>query len=263
MNKKIPLQMTQAGGYQFLVHSFDEFIGKSIRLGIVYEEAITKSVLAIVPKQGNIIDVGANIGSHTLLFADHVLLGGGLVYAFEPQRLVFQQLCANVALNKLPNVHAFQCLVGHANVLTSLSDVYIDDIYSESNRKTVDFFAERPQNFGGRCIGDGVEQVEMRRLDELRLANVRLLKVDVEGCEPLVFWGARELIARERPFIWFERNNKGVSQKIAEILQLPENIKNFDIINYCTQELAYPSVVPIGGPNFLCSPVKISAKPIS
>jgi FkbM family methyltransferase len=262
MHKKIPLKLAQASGYQFLIHSYDEFIGKSIQAGMVYEEAVIRTVLSIIPRNGNIIDVGANLGSHTVLFADHVLPGGGEVHAFEPHRLIFQQLCANIALNKLPNVHAFQFLLGHIDTMASLSDVYVDDIYSKSNNQAVDFCAERSQNFGGRSIGKGAEKVPMRRLDGFRFNNVRLLKVDVEGSEPLVFWGAKELIARERPFIWFERNNKGASREIDEILPLPDNVRNFDIVNYCTKELGYPSVVPIGGPNYLCSPVQIDAKPV-
>jgi FkbM family methyltransferase len=260
-NSKIHSKLVQAGGYQFLVNMYDEFIGKAIQAGIVYEEAIIRTVLSILPRTGNIIDVGANLGSHTILFADHVLPGGGKVYSFEPQRLVYQQLCANVALNRLPNVHTYQALLGHTDTLTSLSDVYTDDIYSKGNNLSVDFCAERPQNFGGRSIGKGNEEVQMYQLDRFNFAGVRLLKVDVEGSEPLVFWGAKELIRRERPFIWFERNNKGISAQMNEVLTLPNEVRNFDIVEYCTKQLAYPSVVPIGGPNYLCSPVPISSRP--
>lgn len=259
MSKKIPLKLVNAGGYQFLVHSYDEFIGKSIQTGVVYEENITKAVLSIISRQGNIIDVGANLGSHTVLFANHVLPGGGAVYAFEPQRLVFQQLCANIALNKLPNVHAFQLLVGHAHTATTMSDVYVDDIYSASNNQPVDFCAARPQNFGGRAIGAGTEEVQMRPLDAFHFKDIRLLKVDVEGSEPLVFWGAKDLIARERPFIWFERNNKVISTETENVLQLPDEVKNFDVVDYCVKKLGYPSVVPIGGPNYMCCPVRVTA----
>ena len=52
------------------------------------------------------LDVGANIGCHTVPFAK--LVGeSGRVVAFEPQRLVFQNLCANLALNALTNVYVY------------------------------------------------------------------------------------------------------------------------------------------------------------
>ena len=60
-------------------------IAAAIQAGIVYEESIIKTVLSILPRSGNIIDVGANLGTHSILFADHVLPGGGNVCSFEPQ----------------------------------------------------------------------------------------------------------------------------------------------------------------------------------
>ena len=159
---------------------------------------------------------------------------------------MYQQLCANIALNRLPNIYAYQLLLGHTDTLTSPSDVYTDDIYSKCNNLAVDFCAERPQNFSGRSIGKGSEQVQMHQLDRFNFTGVKLLKVDVEGCEPLVFWGARELILRERPFIWLERNNKGISAQTQEVLDLPEETKNFDVAVYCTKQLGYPNVAPIG-----------------
>ncbi|TFG83046.1 MAG: FkbM family methyltransferase, partial [Chromatiales bacterium] len=58
----------------------------------------------------NDTDIGANIGTHTLALAR--LVGQqGLVFAFEPQRIVFQTLCANMALNSLDNVHCINSAV--------------------------------------------------------------------------------------------------------------------------------------------------------
>ena len=45
----------------------------------------------------------------------------------------------------------------------------------------------------------------MVTVDGMHLARLRLLKVDVEGGEDLVLWGARETIARDRPVILIER----------------------------------------------------------
>jgi len=46
----------------------------------------------------SILDIGANMGAHTIALAR--LVGPtGKVLSFEPQRIIFQALCANVALN--------------------------------------------------------------------------------------------------------------------------------------------------------------------
>ena len=60
-----------------------------------------------------VIEVGANVGAHTVALA-RIVGGGGMVMAFEPQRLAFQSLCANVALNNLANVWCHQAAFGDA-----------------------------------------------------------------------------------------------------------------------------------------------------
>ena len=174
------------------------------------------------------------------------------------RRLVYQQLCANITLNRLPNVYAHQLLLGHENTTTTLSDTYYDEVSSKANNMEVDFTAERLQNFGGRSIGKGVETAQMKKLDDFDLRDIYLIKADVEGCEPLVFWGARELIARERPFIWFEKNMKSVSKEMLEVLSVPEHIGNFDIAEYCMNELGYPQIMLINAANYMCCPVKVN-----
>lgn len=257
-NKKIPWILSEAKGYKFLVHAHDEFVGMSIQNGFIYEEGLTRNMVSILPRDKNIIDIGANMGTHTVLFADHVLPGGGSVYAFEPQRIVYQQLCANIALNRLPNVYAYQLLLGHEDTVTTLSDTFYDEVFSESNNMSVDFSAERMQNFGGRSIGVGTEEVQMKKLDDFDFQNISLIKADVEGSEPLVFWGARELIARERPFIWFEKNMKSITENMQKVLSVPEELYNFDIGNFCINELGYPQVLHIGGANYMCCPQKVN-----
>src|SRR4029077_19152386 len=58
-----------------------------------------------------VVEVGANIGAHTVELA-RLVGSDGEVHAFEPQRIVFQTLCANVALNQLTNVRTLQAAVG-------------------------------------------------------------------------------------------------------------------------------------------------------
>jgi FkbM family methyltransferase len=55
-------------------------------------------------------------------------------------------------------------------------------------------------------------KVVMRTLDSFAFADVALLKVDAEGAEPLVLWGAREVIRRCRPLILFAAGSTSPSQ---------------------------------------------------
>ena len=83
-----------------------------------------------------VVDVGANIGTHTLAFAR--LVGrAGRVFAFEPQRMMVQVLAANVALNSLTNVHTYHLGVGAEDGALWLADI--------------DYLREG--NFGGVSLG--------------------------------------------------------------------------------------------------------------
>jgi len=52
-----------------------------------------------------VVEVGSNVGAHTVPLAKAVG-PTGRVFAFEPQRVLFQTICANLALNSITNVVA-------------------------------------------------------------------------------------------------------------------------------------------------------------
>ena len=74
------------------------------------------------------IDAGANIGAHTVWFSKAVGPGGRVI-AFEPQDQIHNILRANLALNDIHNVDAFQACVG-ATPSSARMPVMV---YSESN----------------------------------------------------------------------------------------------------------------------------------
>ncbi len=75
----------------------------SISEQIVFRQMLRDGMLAV--------EVGANIGAHTVELSRFVGTRGE-VHAFEPQRIVFQTLCANLALNQCANVFAQQVALG-------------------------------------------------------------------------------------------------------------------------------------------------------
>ena len=103
-----------------------------------------------------VVDVGANIGAHTLAFA-HLVGERGRVFAFEPQRMVAQVLAANVALNSLTNVHTHHLGVGAEEGALWLADID----YS------------RQGNFGGVAL-DAVARPEGNPRPKYRVAVARL-----------------------------------------------------------------------------------------
>lgn len=185
----------------FLYNTHDAVIGRSLDLYGEWCE-MELEVLGQIIRPGEVVlDIGANIGTHTVAFSrmvgDH-----GLVMAFEPQRLIFQNLCANVAINALTNVVTIQRGVGNR---------------AEVIRLPI-FDPRREQNFGsavlhGHAAGDDIEVV---RIDDMHLPKVSLMKIDVEGMECDVLEGARETIARYQPALFIENDT---TDRSAPILQ--------------------------------------------
>jgi hypothetical protein len=91
-----------------LYNRFDAYVGQSIEKYGEFSYGEVKIFDHFISEGQVVIDCGANIGAHTLFFARKVGLTGK-VYAFEPQRIVFQTLAANMALNSVSNVFCKQC----------------------------------------------------------------------------------------------------------------------------------------------------------
>ena len=100
----------------------DIYVGKSFDLygEFSYLEAVLFE--QIVKPQHIVLDVGANIGAFTLLFSQLVGVKGR-VLAFEPQRIVHQMLCANVALNALMNVDVYHACVGSTDEIVDVVEL--------------------------------------------------------------------------------------------------------------------------------------------
>lgn len=153
---------------------------------------------------GQVIDVGANYGTFTLEFAKTATE----VIAFEPQRVVWQCLVGNLALNCIENVQAVNCALGEKNGETHIPAIRYDALC----------------DLGGVQIGHGREPVVMRTLDSFFL-RPSLIKIDVEGYEDNVLLGARETLARSRPVLYIENNEKHHGGRQAELLiQLVEEL---------------------------------------
>lgn len=70
--------------------------------------------------------------------------------------------------------------------------------------------------------GEGavVHQVEVVRLDDLELADVGFVKIDVEGREREVIDGARELLAAQRPRLLLEAEQRHLDTPLQELFDL-------------------------------------------
>lgn len=201
----------------FLFNRNDTFIGRSLELYGEWCEAEIQ-LLAQVVKTGDVVlDVGANIGTHSVPFS-RMVGESGCVMAFEPQRLVFQNLCGNLALNGLSNVVTKEVGVGRG---AGWIPVPVLDPRQE-------------HNFGALALTghDSGAMVRIIRIDDLKLSRCNLIKVDVEGMEGDVLAGATVTIERFRPVLFVENNTVERSRPLLEVLQSLDYVAWWHISSY-------------------------------
>lgn len=170
-----------------------------LKYGLFEEKPVMEWAHQFISKTGVMIDVGANVGTYTVEFAPRC----AQVYAFEPQRFVYYQLCGNIALNNLRNVLAYNVALGSPSergrhqLMTVMSP---DCTGSSLDRTKIDHEKIiKPENLLG------TEEVLMACLDDYDIGGVELIKIDVEGHELNVLQGGVEFLKRNRwPRVLFE-----------------------------------------------------------
>lgn len=179
-----------------------------------------------------VLDIGANIGVHSVALSGSVG-PSGVIYAFEAQRIVFNMLAGNIALNSLGNILCFHNAVSD---VPGYIDIPIFDYGKPMSIGSVEFSGTQKEDIGQKPLDGIAEKVPAVLIDSLNLNQLDFMKIDVEGMEINVLKGAANCIAKFRPLILLEFLKS--DQKI-----LIEWLKN---ANY----IIYSGI----GANFLCIP---------
>jgi FkbM family methyltransferase len=222
----------------------DQYIGKSFHLYGEFSEQEIGPVVSMVPEGGVAVDVGANIGAMTIPLARRC----HSVVAIEPQRVTFQHLCANIALNAVRNVMAIHAGAGDVGGIFKLAQPDFD----------------APHNNGGYALTESNEGEPTRiiTIDSLNLPICHLIKIDVEGMEQKVIEGAIQTIERTRPILYVEADREDRTPALIELLHqldyrawwhLPPlfNPNNHN----GNAENVFPGIVSI---NLLCAPKEMA-----
>lgn len=152
-----------------------------------------------------LLDIGANIGVHSLMFSS-MAGANGVVRAFEAQRIVYQMLLGNLAINSIENVYTQQVAMGAAPGTLRLPPVDYSRNWNFGGMGLIDEGPD-PQFVPGsaeRSAADRKEDIEVITLDSLALPRVDFLKIDVEGMERDVLVGGRVTLERDRPLMQVE-----------------------------------------------------------
>ncbi len=161
----------------------------------LYESKYDKIMLALMKDTNVVLDIGGNIGQHTLWFARYAKK----VYTFEPLPRLIERLKKHIAMNRLENKVTL--------VTKALSD----------EPKTLRITDPEPGMSGiastilGRNQNEKTVEIDAIRLDDYLdsegVKTVDLINIDIEGAELFALKGMPELLKRCSPPLILEMND--------------------------------------------------------
>ena len=154
--------------------------------------------------EGKVVcDVGANLGNHSLFFAEI----SEHVHSFEPNKIIYELLAINAR---------------------AASNISVNNVGISDEVRTFRAAMKRSA-YGSARITDSPSQDEIpfsfeaRPLDSFKsvqASDVGLIKIDVEGHEAKAIKGAEETISRTMPLVLFEQNSDAIEQETSPSLEL-------------------------------------------
>ncbi|MBO0934967.1 FkbM family methyltransferase [Fibrella sp. HMF5335] len=203
------------------------------------ELRLLETVARRLPTSSVFIDVGANVGNHSL-FASTVF---GQVYSFEPVPWLVERINRQQQLNNIQNLHVFPYALGEHDAR--------QEFYSSTvaNQGMGTLIKDREANM--KPI-----QVDVKRGDDflpnLSLDRVDFIKIDVEGFERYVLNGLAQTIICFQPIVFFEWSESGSSTQ-PDLLDSPY----FDQYNFFRFGEGQPRGLVFEEDNFNLLPVQI------
>ena len=163
------------------------------------------------------IDCGANIGVHTIEWAQF-MYGWGEVISFEAQERIFYALAGNITLNNCFNARAIWAAVGAENghIKVPVPDYFVPSSFGSLEIKKTD-----RTEFIGQKIDyseDKTITTQMMSIDGLKLNRLDFIKIDIEGMEMDALKGAESSLRHMKPQLLIEKlkAKKNDIQKICK-----------------------------------------------
>lgn len=186
----------------FTVNNPQDSIQKRHMRGEFYEPEELAIIARHFPFGGSFLDIGANVGNHTLYVGK--FLRAARIVCIEPNPPAIALLESNVWLNGLSGV---------------VDGSFLGVGLSDSARQKMSIVTP-DRNLGGSRVVEGEGDLRLDRADQL-LAGQRFdfVKIDVEGMELAVLSGMSGLLADHRPKMFIEvdrRNAAGFEMWLAE-----------------------------------------------
>jgi FkbM family methyltransferase len=167
-------ETVKVGEFDVKIHSPTEIIGKKLVLEGGFETEEIAFLCSLAQPGDTVVDVGANIGLYTLHMS-RAVSPTGKVFAFEPDPENLAILRENIKINHCDNVTVVPVALG-----------------ASSSRMTLFTCDENKgfQSFANLVDSKKSIEVEVQRADDiLKDHSLSVMKIDVEGAEPMVWQG--------------------------------------------------------------------------
>jgi FkbM family methyltransferase len=181
-------------------------ICREILINGYYEKELLMGMNKLVEnKVGTVLDIGANIGNHTVFFSRIF----EKVISFEPVPRNCWILKANLHLNQIKNVHLIEKGLGNKNEKL--------------------FFKNEPRNTNDRLSGSNPSETIGENMVDVVIGDeelsklsyptpILMIKIDVEGLEPDVIMGLENTISINKPIIFWEAFHKEAVEQSRVLL---------------------------------------------
>lgn len=190
---------TQGYGVGHQIFSNSQFDPQEIALALqlltLRREVFGEGVVAL--------DVGANIGVHTVEWARH-MHGWGEVISIEAQERVYYALAGNIAINNCFNASAHHAALGAEEGELKIPR---PDYLKPASFGSLELRQSDKNEFIGQSIdysADNSQTVRMITVDGLSLPRLDFIKMDIEGMELEGLAGALRAIDTHKPYMLIE-----------------------------------------------------------
>ena len=165
-----------------------------------YEQEILEDLAKYIPDDAVILDIGANIGNHSLYWAK--ICGAKKIHAFEPIKTTFEMLEKNISLNGLEKV-----IIPHNIALGERAGFGDIAVYLS-------------HNIGFTNIKESPYGFPIAALDDIDLGRGKIdfVKIDVEGFELKTLAGMKGTLKKHKPAVFIEAGSK-TAAAVAEFFK--------------------------------------------
>jgi FkbM family methyltransferase len=169
---------------------------ENINIGDGTHDALMHVIDTRLCSDAVVLDIGANIGITSVMFADSH--PDRTIYAYEPGPDTFPHLISTLKINGLQNCHPLQIAIG-----ASAGEM---DFLENHTSGSASHLSRNGETLGGSNRIVKVDTID-NQVETLGLSRLDLIKIDVEGFEMEVLSGGGKALVRFRPMVFLEFNS--------------------------------------------------------